>query len=188
MSFPAHSSQPLKCRILTVCILRRYVATLEARIRSLEKQLRAESSGQDVRSNSADQDMDCSESRVPEGDASAPEHLEQQYEETTGQDARGTSFQRTKLNDPQTSSSDITILDILHGRSLIPESGEALPVLPPERRARVLVDTVYFYTQARYCIINWVQLRDWQKDQQAIAYTSTEGPIAAQTGNKDPRS
>lgn len=74
---------------------------------------------------------------------------------------------------------------MLHSRTLTSDlEGEALPALPPDDRAKDLVDTVYFYTQARYCIIDWVQLHEWHRDREVIAYTSTEGPITSQTGNK----
>lgn len=59
---------------------------------------------------------------------------------------------------------------------------ESLPALPPNSRAKELVDTVYFYTQARYCIIDWTRLREWHGDREAIAYTPTDGPITSQTG------
>lgn len=59
---------------------------------------------------------------------------------------------------------------------------ETLPALPSSTRAKALVDTVYFYTQARYCIVEWTQLREWHRDREAIAYTSTKGPVASQTG------
>lgn len=58
----------------------------------------------------------------------------------------------------------------------------SLPALPSSSRAKALVDTVYFYTQARYCIIDWTQLREWHWDREAIAYTSPEGQVTAQTG------
>ena len=79
--------------------------------------------------------------------------------------------------------SDITALDMLHSRSFTsnPE-GKALPVLPSSSRAKALVDTVYFYTQARYCIIDWVQLREWHRDRESIAYISTDGPLQSQIG------
>lgn len=74
-------------------------------------------------------------------------------------------------------------MDMLHNRTFTSDlERDALPSLPSSNRARELVDTVYFYTQARYCIIDWAQLREWHADREALAYTSTEGPVASQTG------
>lgn len=83
----------------------------------------------------------------------------------------------------QTVTSDIIVLDMLHGRSFTSDlEGESLPALPSSSRAKALVDTVYFYTQARYCIIDWTQLREWHRDREAIAYTPTDGPVESQIG------
>jgi hypothetical protein len=80
-------------------------------------------------------------------------------------------------------TSDIIVLDMLHGRSFTSDPEQkSLPALPSSNRAKALVDTVYFYTQARYCIIDWTQLREWHRDREAIAYTSTDGPLDAQIG------
>lgn len=83
----------------------------------------------------------------------------------------------------QTSSSDITVLDMLHSTAFTSDlEGDALPALPSSKRARELVDMVYFYTQARYCIIDWTRLCEWHRDREAIAYTSTEDSVTSQTG------
>ncbi|CAI7615022.1 unnamed protein product [Penicillium pancosmium] len=57
---------------------------------------------------------------------------------------------------------------------------EEFPPLPSDARARELVDTVYFYTQARYCIIDWVQLREWHRNRESIAYATTSDPVDLQ--------
>lgn len=87
--------------------------------------------------------------------------------------------------DSQISGPHVTVLDMLPGKSFASTLEiEALPPLPPDSRARALVDTVYFYTQARYCIVDWAKLREWHRDRESIAYTSTDGPIDSQTGMK----
>lgn len=101
------------------------------------------------------------------------------------------SIQRGQLPDPsigsatelQTAASDVSVLDVLHNRAFTSDlEGDALPNLPSSERAKELVDTVYFYTQARYCIIDWAQLREWHRDRESLAYTSTKSPVALQTG------
>ena len=106
------------------------------------------------------------------------------------QDTRKTASNRASqgaglglVNELQTPISNTAILDMVHGRAFIPDAeGETLPSLPPSDRARKLLGTVYFYTQARYCITDWTQVREWHRDRDAIAYVSTEGPVSSQIG------
>jgi hypothetical protein len=78
---------------------------------------------------------------------------------------------------------DISILGVINNGALDSRlNKDTLPDLPSDDRARELVDIVYFYTQARYCIIDWAQLREWHRDREMIAYTSPEGPAEQQTG------
>lgn len=106
------------------------------------------------------------------------------------QDTRKTASNRASqgaglglANELQTPISNTAILDMVHGRAFIPDTeGETLPSLPPSDRARKLLGTVYFYTQARYCITDWTQVREWHRDRDAIAYVSTEGPVSSQIG------
>ncbi|OJJ80669.1 uncharacterized protein ASPGLDRAFT_51083 [Aspergillus glaucus CBS 516.65] len=192
-----------------------YVATLEARVQTLETQLRARTSQQYMKrtQSSLTPDTTCSEQLVHERETPALTHLDQpsgavmdgscQGEQLSGQgnlpqnnDSRETassqcSRERVQLqgtlfglpNEPQTSISNVTILDMVHGRAFDPGlEGEALPALPSSNRARTLLGTVYLYTQARYCIIDWTQLREWHRDRGVIAYISTEGPVSSQIG------
>lgn len=87
-------------------------------------------------------------------------------------------------SDQLTLRPDISILGALHPTTTSDQEGEALPALPSSDRAKELVDTVYFYTQARYCIVDWIQLREWHHARDVIAYTSTEGPVSSQTGKQ----
>lgn len=83
------------------------------------------------------------------------------------------------------STSDITVLELLHSRTFSSENEDAfLPALPPTDRARALVDTAYFYTQARYCIVDWAQLCDWHQYRESIAYVSLDGPVDTQAGKE----
>lgn len=78
---------------------------------------------------------------------------------------------------------DVTTLDILPSSTFASDSTfNDLPKLPSDARSRDLVDTVYFYTQARYCIIDWARLREWHQDRVNIAYTASDGPIESQIG------
>lgn len=71
---------------------------------------------------------------------------------------------------------------MLHGNGSTSEIEESLPPLPSSASARTLVDTVYFYTQARYCIVDWTRVREWHQDRDALAYISTQAPVDAQRG------
>ena len=83
------------------------------------------------------------------------------------------------------STSDITVLELLHSRTFSSETEDAvLPSLPPTDRARALVDTAYFYTQARYCIVDWTQLCEWHQYRGSIAYVSPDGPVETQAGRE----
>lgn len=86
-------------------------------------------------------------------------------------------------NESESLGSSFTILDMLHGSGAVSKTeGEALPMLPSPSRARLLVDTVYFYTQARYCIVDWTKVREWHRDREKIAYISSSGSVKSQTG------
>ncbi|KAL3476715.1 fungal-specific transcription factor domain-containing protein [Aspergillus californicus] len=123
-----------------------YVATLEARVKSLETQLRAQNS------------------QPVAGDVTRTDAL----------------FKSPRV--PQTLNFDVTVLDMLHGNASTSQSEEPLPVLPSSASARTLVDTVYFYTQARYCIVDWSRVREWHRDRDALAYISPQAPVDAQRG------
>ncbi|KAJ6171843.1 hypothetical protein N7470_000910 [Penicillium chermesinum] len=87
------------------------------------------------------------------------------------------------LNTPQMPRSDIAVLDILPEKTFDSAGkGATLPALPSDASSRDLVDAVYFYTQARYCIIDWGRLREWHRDRATIAYTTDDGPVDSQTG------
>ena len=181
-------------------VLCRYVATLESRIQILERQLHEKDSEQNIKRNGPTFTPDTAFS---EPQAQGGIH---QHERLSGQNGlvdgshdlsiresapSQCQTQRTHLsnilnppsNEAQALNSDITVLDMLHSRAFTSNMDEdTLPTLPSSTRAKALVDTVYFYTQARYCIVEWTQLREWHRDREAIAYTSTDGPVESQTG------
>ncbi|KAJ6123230.1 hypothetical protein N7512_005695 [Penicillium capsulatum] len=197
-----------------------YVATLEARIKSLEKRLRAKNSGCVMKASGPrlTPATACSDHQDPEDAPILDRANEPRRDPMDEANAGDLQPEPTNLAPPALSSppnsqdlgesgpsqcsqpsqltsaprcprerriagSDVTVLDILHGRTCAsnPEN-KTLPDLPPSARAKALVDTVYFYTQARYCIVDWAQLREWHREREAIAYVSTEGPVALQTG------
>lgn len=59
---------------------------------------------------------------------------------------------------------------------------QPLPNLPADEVANLLIESVYLYTQARYCILDWMQLRKWHKNREEICYASQSDSIETQTG------
>lgn len=143
----------------------RYVATLEARIQTLERELQA---------------RECQSGLTPDTTCS-----EQLGDGTRGDPPDGVGVRAGPKAMPekqQGSITDLTILDMVHGRAIAPEIEEGLPLLPGSERARALLGTAYFYAQARYCIVDWNRLREWHRDRDAIAYVPADGPVDSQKG------
>lgn len=85
--------------------------------------------------------------------------------------------------EPRGLNPDVTMLEMVYGRAYVPEPGiNSFPPLPSSNGARKLVDTAYFYTQARYCIVDWTQLGIWHQQRDEIACISPQSPIESQTG------
>lgn len=143
----------------------RYVATLEARIQTLERELQAKEC-----QSGLTPDTTCSEQL---GDAAKGDPSD-----GTGVRAESTTLPGKK----QAPLTDVAILDMVHGRAFVPEIEEGLPMLPSSERARALLGTAYFYAQARYCIVDWNRLREWHRDRDAIAYAPVDGPVDSQIG------
>jgi hypothetical protein len=59
---------------------------------------------------------------------------------------------------------------------------DKLADLPSTEVADHLVETVFLYTQARYCIVDWVQIYEWHSRRETICYSSQESYIEAQIG------
>ena len=79
--------------------------------------------------------------------------------------------------------STLTVFNMLQsGPSYAEVDVGSLPGLPSDQVGNDLVEAVYAYTQARYCILDWVQLRQWHEQRQDICFSSTEDDLEAQTG------
>ncbi|OJJ07019.1 hypothetical protein ASPVEDRAFT_46398 [Aspergillus versicolor CBS 583.65] len=156
-----------------------YVATLEARIQTLEAQLQAANARPALGNNVH---------LTPPEDAERRGHRPAPQEHDLRRAAIGYPSRRPQDSlfksprAPQASNFDITVLDMLHGNASTSEIEESLPSLPSSASARTLVDTVYFYTQARYCIVDWTRVREWHQDRDALAYASPQAPVEAQRG------
>lgn len=78
---------------------------------------------------------------------------------------------------------DITKFNILQGGPSAPEMDvRSLPDLPSQRIADRMVETVYIYTQARYCIVDWTRVREWHRQREQICYASKNDEIELQIG------
>ncbi|KAJ5758226.1 uncharacterized protein N7511_006920 [Penicillium nucicola] len=85
-------------------------------------------------------------------------------------------------DEPQVSPPDDPILEMSYGRAFLPETEiDSLPKLPSSNGARKLVDAAYFYTQARYCIVDWAQLGAWHQQRDELAYVSSRDSVKSQT-------
>lgn len=67
------------------------------------------------------------------------------------------------------------------------ESQTTLPMLPSEEVGRRLLEAAYLYTQARYCIVDWVKVREWHHRREEICYVGREDSIESQIGKETAR-
>ena len=86
----------------------------------------------------------------------------------------------------------MTICNFLFKPHITPEgSADAFPVLPPQHHANLLFETTYLYTQGRYCLVDWVQVRKWHHQREDICYLTntndTEASIGIYIRGKDAR-
>ncbi|CAG8021819.1 unnamed protein product [Penicillium salamii] len=174
-----------------------YVATLETRIKSLETQLQVAQAHQSTPTSnhcltpetviSPYQTIDNALPTSPQqyrpdihpSQSSLPIAPEQHLKphETTPMSLLPT------IREAQTPAADLTMIEMVYGRTGVPQPEvDTLPALPSSNGARKLVDAAYFYTQARYCIVDWNQLGIWHQQREDIALMSPGGPIKAQTG------
>ncbi|KIV77673.1 hypothetical protein PV11_09457 [Exophiala sideris] len=58
----------------------------------------------------------------------------------------------------------------------------ALPELPSREVGNNLLETVYLYTQSRYCLVDWIRVREWHERREEICYCSKADDIDSQTG------
>ncbi|KAF4970530.1 hypothetical protein FSARC_2439 [Fusarium sarcochroum] len=62
------------------------------------------------------------------------------------------------------------------------ETLRTLPDLPSEEIASHLIEAAYLYTQARYCIVDWVQIREWHRRREQICYAGPNDDLDSQIG------
>ena len=175
-----------------------YVATLESRIQILESQLRVSQSHQATSRNGICLTPETTffESQTPE--TGIPTLIQQDGRESH-RDPRSlalASAQPPNRESPEIfaksiqvpgSTTDVTMLEMVYGREYVSEPEvDSLPPLPSSSGAKKLVDAAYFYTQARYCIVDWTQLGIWHQQREEIAQVSPQSPVEAQTGRSQP--
>lgn len=184
---------------------------MQSRIQSLERKLRTKTPELAIEENSHDFHPEQEYSQLADGispPSNNPEQTNEQRPDKACQDEQIVPAEITEesmsvpsyqlytekhrspgvsialAHKQQNAQQDITAVDMIQSRVLDPElPGETFPDLPSGIRARELVDTVYFYTQARYCIIDWAQLREWHRNREAIAFATTEDPAELQIGS-----
>ncbi|KAI2689285.1 transcriptional regulator family: Fungal Specific TF [Penicillium roqueforti] len=171
-----------------------YVATLESRIQILESQLRVSQSHQATSRNGVCLTPETTffESQTPETGIPA---LIQQDGRESHRDPRSlalASAQPPNSESPEIfakpiqvpgPTTDVTMLEMVYGREYVAEPDvDTLPPLPSSSGAKKLVDAAYFYTQARYCIVDWTQLGIWHQQREEIAQVSPQSPVESQTG------
>ncbi|KAK5994504.1 Quinate permease-like protein [Cladobotryum mycophilum] len=117
--------------------------------------------------------------RLNEGQstASPPEKLQQPLE-------RPLHIRQKAFEAILDSKSDITIFNFLQSgpSTARVDAGNALPELPSGQVADHLVEMAYLYTQARYCIVDWVRLHQWHQQREAICSASAEDDVESQIG------
>lgn len=59
-----------------------------------------------------------------------------------------------------------------------------LPQLPSDDVADKLLESVYHYTQSRYCLVDWVKVRGWHRCRHSICYVSDKDEKDAQIGKE----
>lgn len=81
------------------------------------------------------------------------------------------------------SPTDSTKINILQSGSLTSEVPiNVLPSIPSDHAADQLLERAYSYTQARYCIVDWVKVRGWHQQRENICYSSEKDDPELQTG------
>lgn len=57
-----------------------------------------------------------------------------------------------------------------------------LPKLPSEETANMLLESAYMYTQSRWCLVDWVRVREWHRQRETICYSVEQDDHEAQMG------
>lgn len=109
------------------------------------------------------------------------EHCYPRYHSDDNSHPNPRSLQSNTLSREPTG--DITKFNVLQGGPSAPEMDvQSLPELPSQSIADRMIETVYIYTQARYCIVDWIRVRAWHRQREAICYASKDDSVESQTG------
>lgn len=99
--------------------------------------------------------------------------------------SRSSSKKRESISLPNPTwinlQSTTTIFNILHSGPSAAQVG-SLPGVPTGAKADEYVQTVFFYTQARYCIVDWVRVHQWNQDRERVCKATKESNVEDQTG------
>ncbi|KAI1619318.1 fungal-specific transcription factor domain-containing protein [Exophiala viscosa] len=159
-----------------------YVASLEARVALLESELRRADLGSPL----------VNHRTYGAGDRSVPSPTVAADQGRSGLTARGSGgFSFTELvesslqqgqKSPETTT-EITSFNMLQGGPPISEmQATSLPELPSKEVGNALLETVYSYTQSRYCLVDWVRVREWHERREEICHCTKGDGVDSQTG------
>ena len=83
----------------------------------------------------------------------------------------------------ESASDGVTIFNFMSLQSLTFDAQNiALPELPSESVGSYLLEATYVYTQGRYCLVDWVQVRQWHQYRESICTAAGMNDVGAQTG------
>lgn len=83
----------------------------------------------------------------------------------------------------ESTSDGITIFNFMSLQSLALEAENiALPEFPSESVGNYLLEATYVYTQGRYCLVDWAQVRQWHQHRESICTAAGMNDVGAQTG------
>lgn len=169
--------------------LNRHASTLETRIKTLEEELlRTRSASrilQDSPGNATGQvgdDLLTSPNGGPssfsDGSRSNHRHDPSAIQSVNPAASNGHYLkpQKFPVLEPETGCSPPIL--IYGGRTSADES-----IVPPGiEQAQQLVEEAYAYVQARYCIVDWVQIRHWHRQRDHFLSSTPDSDASSQTG------
>ncbi len=83
----------------------------------------------------------------------------------------------------ETASDGVTIFNFLfHPVNTAAQQPGSLAELPSPEAANFLLETSFAYTQARYCVADWVRIRAWFRQWQTVCLASSSDDADLQTG------
>lgn len=160
----------LQSRLLTR--RRSYVSALEARVQELERQLDAGTfQHANVKTGSTGPPRDGAP-----GLSHGRSHLS----------SKGTGLAGSKKlfrpDRPLTSGDTpkTNIFTLLRNACAVPAA--SLPETPSHQEATALLQSAYMYTQARYCIVDWIQVRKWHDRREILCSATPESDTTDRIG------